>query len=285
MILITGATGTVGSALLRRLSDVGASARALVRSPASRGRVEGLGLEAVDGDFDEPDTLERAMHGCDHLFLLSPPNPVQPQREMAAIDAATRAGVGHIVAQSVMGTSHSSPVGFGRWHAEIDDHLVASGIDYTILRPSGFMQVHLLPVDTIKAQGKWYGMAGDGPSGYIDIEDIAAVAVEALTKPGHGAATYELTGPEALTMPQAAAQLSEVIGRDIAYVDLPAEQFRANLAQAGLPDWLSDALVAMYQATREGHGATVTNTVEEVTGKRPRSYRQFAEAHREAVSS
>jgi uncharacterized protein YbjT (DUF2867 family) len=285
MILITGATGTVGSALLTRLSDVGAWARGLVHSPSARGRVEGLGLEAVDGDFDEPDTLERAMHGCDHLFLLSPPSPAQPQREKAAIDTAMRAGVGHIVALSVMGASNSSPVAFGRWHAEIDDHLVASGIDYTILRPSGFMQVHLLPVDTIKAQGRWYGMAGDGPSGYIDVEDIATVAVEALTKPGHGGATYELTGPEALTMPQAAAQLSEVIGRNIAYIDLPAEQFRANVAQAGLPDWLCDALVALYQATREGHAATVTNAVAEVTGRPPRSYRQFAEAHREAVTS
>ena len=281
MILLTGATGTVGSGVLARLAERGAAVRAVAHSPSSREKIESHGVEAVDGDFDQPDTLERAMAGCDHLFLLSPVVAEQVRRETAAIDAATRAGVEHVVAISVTGASASSSGAFARWHAEIDDHLAASGLQYTILRPAGFMQVHLMPVDMVKSQGAWYGMAGDGPAGFIDADDIAAVAAEVLTTAGHAGAVYELTGPEAITLPQAAAQLSTVIGREVPYVDVPADQFHANLVAAGLPDWLADSLVALYRDIREGHAATVTNHVEQITGRPARSYREFAAAHKD----
>ncbi len=284
MIFLTGATGTVGSPLLARLAQQGVPIRALAHSPAGRELIERSGVEAVDGDFDRPDTLEGAMAGCDHLFLLSPPHPDQPTREKAAIDAAKRAGVSHVVALSVMGADPASPVAFGRWHADIDAHLVGSGLGYTILRPAGFMQVHLLPVDTIRSQGRWYGMAGEGAAGYIDVDDVAAVAAVALTSPGHAAATYELTGPAAISMPQAAAVLSEVIGRSVDYVDVPPDQFRASLVGAGLPDWLADTLIPFYQAVRAGHAATVTNAVQEVTGRPARDYRQFAEAQKDVFT-
>ncbi|CAN5626022.1 SDR family oxidoreductase [soil metagenome] len=285
MILVTGATGTVGSALLPILAEHGASVRALAHSQAGRAAIEAHGAEAVDGDFDRPETLERAMAGCDRVFLLSPASPAQAGRERRAIDIAGQAGVAHVVALSVMGASHDSPMGFARWHAEIDDHLAAAGVGHTILRPAGFMQSHLLPVDTVRAEGAWYGMTGDGASGFIDAADIAAVAAHVLTTDGHEGATYEVTGPESISMPQAAAQLSEVIGGDVRYVDVPADGFRANLAGAGLPDWLADSLVALYGAIRAGHAATVTNEVEKATGRPARPYRQFAENHRDAFAA
>jgi uncharacterized protein YbjT (DUF2867 family) len=285
MILITGATGNIGSALLPLLARQGASVRAIAHSESAHLQVEDLGFQAVEGDFDRPDTLEAAMQGCDRLFLLSPPNPTQPERERAAIDAAKRAGVTHVVALSVLGAGPSSSQSFSGWHGEIDDYLVGSGIPYTILRPSGFMQVHLLPVDTVKQQGVWYGMTGEGATGYIDAADVGEVAAHVLTTEGHTGAIYELTGPEAISMPQAAGQLSEVIGRDVTYVDVPADQFRANLGQFGLPDWLADAIQALYQSIREGHAALVTDHVEKVIGRPARSYRQFAEDHRDAFAS
>lgn len=284
MILLTGATGTVGSALSARLGERDVPVRALAHTSSSRDVLEGRGIEAVDGDFDHPHTLERALEGCERLFLLSPPHPDQPAREKAAIDAAKRAGVRHVVALSVMGADRSSPSPFARWHAEIDDHLVDSGLEYTILRPAGFMQTHLLPVATIKGQGRWYGMTGDGAAAYIDAGDIAAAATAVLTSSGHRGATYELTGPAALSMPQAAAELSDVIGGDVTYVEVPRDQFGANLADAELPDWLVDSIVALYQTIRDGHAATVTNTVHEVTGQPARSYREFAEAHKAALT-
>ncbi len=284
MILLTGATGTVGSLLLARLAQREISARAVAHSPAGRESIERFGVEAVDGDFDNPEGLERAMAGCDHMFLLSPPHPAQPTREKAAIDAAKRAGVGHVVALSVMGADPSSPIAFGRWHADIDEYLIGSGLEYTILRPAGFMQVHLLPVDTIRTQGRWFGMTGDGAAGWIDADDIAAVAAEVLTSPGHVAATYDLTGPAAISMSEAAVVLSEVAGRSVNYVDVPPDQFRANMVDAGAPEFIADALVPLYQAIRAGHGATVTNAVQEVIGQPATNYRQFAEANKDAVT-
>lgn len=282
MILVTGPTGNIGTALLGRLRLQGAAMRAVAHTAASREAIERHGAEAVDGDFDRPGSLEAAMAGCDHLFLLSPPQPDQTRREVAAIDAAKRAGVGHVVALSVMGSDHASPAAFGRWHAAIDEHLATSGLDYTILRPSGFMQFHLLPVQTVKAADTWYGMTGDGATAYIDTEDVAAAAAAVLTSAGHIGRTYDLTGPEAITLPQAAAQLGWAIGRDVAYVDLPAEQFHANLLGAGLPTWLAEAAVALCGAIRDGHAATVTNSVEELTGRPPRSYREILGAHIDA---
>jgi uncharacterized protein YbjT (DUF2867 family) len=282
MIFVIGGTGTVGSGLLARLANAGGEVRALAHSERSREAIAALGAEAVDGDLADATALEAALQGADHLFLLSPPDPDQAAREKAAIDAAARAGVAHVVALSVSGADAASSSSFARWHGEIDDHLVASGLGYTILRPSGFMQVHLLPVPMVKSQGTWFGMTGDGTMAFIDADDIAAVAAVALTQPGHAGAVYELTGPEALSMPQAAAQLSAVLGREVPYVDVPAEQYRASLVGVGLPDWLADALVALYQQTRAGHTATVTNFVEQVTGRPARSYREVAGANKAA---
>lgn len=285
MILVTGATGHVGTHLLRLLTQRGAALRALAHSSSSRAMIEGHGVEAVEGDFNRPETLERAMEGCDRVFLLSPPHPDQAVREMAAVDAAGRLGVDHVVALSVTGAERESPSPFSRWHGEIDNHLLASGLPYTILRPSGFMQVHLFPVHTVTTQGAWYGMSGNGAHAYIDAEDVAAVAAEVLTSTGHMGQAYELTGPEAITMPQAATQLSEVLGRHVRYIDVPADQFRTSLADAGLPAWLVEAAVLLYGSIREGHLATVTNVVQQVAGRPPRDYRRFAEANEPAFSS
>ena len=279
MILITGSTGRVGSALLRRLPP--AEVRAVAHSQSSRETIERYGAQAVDGDFDLPETLESAMAGCERLFLLSPPWPGQAEREKAAVDVAKRAGVQHVVAVSILGAHPASSSAICRWHSEIDEHLVNSGLDYTILRPSGFMQVHLMPVETVKAASRWYGMTGDGAAAFIDSEDVAAAAASALTSPGHTGRIYDLTGSESITMGQAAAQLSEALGREVVYIDLPAEQFHASLLAAGLPGWLVDSAVSLYSSIRAGHAATITNSVEELTGQPPRSYRQFLQLNKD----
>lgn len=284
MILVTGVSQHVGRQLVPELVAQGAPVRALTHSASSREQVERDGAEAVDGDFDQPDTLERALEGCDRLFLLSPASPQLAVREKRAVDIATRAGVDHIVALSAVGASPQSPAPFARWHADVDAHLAGCGSAYTILQPAAFMQLHLLPVVSITRDGTWYGMTGDGAHGFVDAGDVAAVAAHVLTTSGHAGATYELTGPAAITMPQAAAELAQVTGRDIRYVDLPAEQFRANLVGAGVPDWLADSLVALYGAIRAGHAATVTNEVEKATGRPARAYREFAEDNTDALA-
>lgn len=282
MILITGATGTVGSHLLPLLIQHGASFRAVAHSQGGRSKIEGLGVEAIDGDFDRPASLERAMEGCEQLFLLSPTHQQLSTREKAAIDAARRARVSHVVKLSTVGADRESPCDLLTRHADVEAHLMASGLDYTILRPACFMQVHLLPVHTVKANGAWYGMTGGGAHGYIDAEDIASVAAVVLTTPGHEGKIYELSGPRTITLPEAAAELSEVLGLTVSYVDLPAEDFRSSLIGAGLPEWLVDGIVSLYQLVREGHLAALTHFVDELTGRPPRTYREFALAQKTA---
>jgi uncharacterized protein YbjT (DUF2867 family) len=280
VILITGATGHVGSELVRLVAGAGTPARALVHSPDKAVPIKRLGLETILGDFEEPDTLDAAMAGCDRLFLLSPPNPRQPEQEQNVIDAAKRAGVAHVVKQSVPGADPDAEIVFGRWHAQIEQYLAQSGLAHTLLRPSYFMQNFLLSAQPVADQGVLYGMTGEGRVSYVDTRDIAAVAAQALTSPGHQGNSYTLTGPEALTAAEVAERLSAAIGRRVRYVDLPPDAFRQALAGAGLPGWLIDPLIVGNTLLAAGHGAGITDEVAKLTGRPPRTFEQFAADHR-----
>ncbi len=282
MILVTGATGHVGSELVRLLAEAGTPARALVHSPDKAAPIERLGLETAVGDFDQPDTLDAAMKGCDHLFLLSPPNPRQPEQEQHVIDAAKRAGVAHVVKQSVPWADPDAAVVFSRWHGQIEQYLAQSGLAHTLLRPSNFMQNFLMSAQPVAEQGVLYGMTGQGRVGYIDTRDVAAVAAELMTSPGHQGISCTLTGPEALSAAEVAERLSVATGRQVRYVDLGPDAFRQALAGAGLPGWLVDGLVESHTLFAAGHAATVTDEVARLTGRPPRTFEQFAADHRAA---
>ena len=282
MILVAGATGHVGSELVRLLADQGTPARALVHSPDKAAPIQRLGLETAVGDFEQPDTLDAAMAGCDHLFLLSPPSPHQAEQERNAIAAAKRAGVGHVVALSVLGSSPDASVPFGRWHGEIDRHLVESGLPYTLLLPSGFMQNFLASAQTVAVQGALCGMTGDSRTSYIDLRDVAAVAARVLTSPGHQGKAYALTGPEALSGDEVAERLSAATGRQVRFVEVGPDAYRRVLAGAGLPGWLVDRLIELNTMMAAGHAAGVTDEVATLLGRQPRTFEQFAAEHRVA---
>jgi uncharacterized protein YbjT (DUF2867 family) len=282
MILVTGATGHIGSELVRLLADQGAPARALVHSPDKAAPIQRLGLETAVGDYQQPDTLDAAMKGCDQLFLLSPPTPRQPQQEQQVIDAARRAGVEHVVKQSVPWAGPDAPLVFSRWHGQVEQHLAQSGLAYTLLRPNNFMQNFLMSAQQVADQGILYGMFGDGRIAFVDTRDIAAVAAELLTNPGHQGASYTLTGPEALTAAEVAERLSAATGRQVRYVDVGPDAFRQALAGAGMPGWLVDGVVEGNTMLAAGHAATVTDEVARLTGRPPRTFAQFAADHQVA---
>jgi uncharacterized protein YbjT (DUF2867 family) len=282
MILVAGATGHVGSELVRLLADQGTPARALVHSPDKAAPIQRLGLETAVGDYEQPDTLDAAMKGCDQLFLLSPPTPRQPQQEQHVIDAARRAGVEHVVKQSVPWAGPDAPLVFSRWHGQVEQHLAQSGLAYTLLRPSSFMQNFLMSAQQVADQGILYGMTGEGRVAFIDTRDIAAVAAELLTSPGHQGTSYTLTGPEALSAAEVAERLSAATGRQVRYVDVGADGFRQALAGAGMPGWLVDGVVEGNTMLAAGHGATVTDEVARLTGRPPRTFAQFAADHQGA---
>ncbi len=282
MILVTGATGTVGREVVRQLLAAKKSIRVLVRDPEKA--TFGAGVEVVQGDLSKPETLPPALKGIERAFLLTSAHPDQVKWHGGFVDAAKQAGVQQIVRLSAMGADVKSPLALGRWHGECEQHLERSGIAYTHLRPNAFMQNVLMFLQTMTAQGAFYAPIGDATISLVDVRDIAAVAVKALTASGHEGKTYILTGPEPLSYAQVAEELSMVCGKKVHYVNVPPEAAKQGMVQAGMPAWLADALLELYDVWRKGFGATVTETIREVTGQAPRSFAQFAKDHAAVLS-
>ncbi len=273
MILITGASGNVGKEVLKQAVAAGLKVRAAFQS-ATKAATAPSGVEIATVDFNQPETLRAACKGVDKVFLVGPPAQNLAALERRAVDAIKQAGGPHIVKLSAMGGREAI---FPRQHAESEDYIKSSGVAYTFLRPNGFMQ-NLINYNapTINTQNAFYGCQGDGKVSHIDIRDVAAVALKALANDKHKGMTYTLTGPRALTNAEMAQILSDDLGRDIAYVDMPADQFKQALLGAGLPEWSANALVDLQQLYRSGGASAVTNDVEQVLRRKARSFEQFS---------
>jgi uncharacterized protein YbjT (DUF2867 family) len=279
MILISGATGRVGSATLKQLANRGMPVRALVRNAEKAALVAGPLVEAVIGDLAQPHSLDAALNGVTAALLVSPLDPHQVTLQGNFIDAATRAGRVHVVKISGLGTALDSPVRSGRWHAQTEQYLADSGLPFTHLRPPFFMQNILRFAPTVRASGEFSGSLNQGKVAMIDVDDIAAVAATALTTSAHVGKTYVLTGPEALSYADIAEKLSRILGRTVTYRDTPLEVMRQRLLASGMPAWHVDVQVDFSTALRAGHASIVTNTVEAVTGKPARTFEQFIRDH------
>jgi uncharacterized protein YbjT (DUF2867 family) len=279
MILITGATGRIGGATLRQLTYRGMPVRALVHNPEKVAAVAGPGVETVIGDLAQVRSLEAALEGVTAALLVSPLDPHQVELQGNFIDAAKRAGRVRVVKISGLGTALDSPVRSGRWHAQSEKHLEDSGLPFTHLRPPFFMQNILRFAPTIRASGEFAGALNQGKVAMIDVDDIAAVAATVLTASGHTGKAYTLTGPEALSYQDVAEKLSRSLGKPVTYKNIPLEAMRQRLLASGMPEWHVDVQVDFSTALGAGHASTVTDTVEAVTGKPPRTVEQFIRGH------
>jgi uncharacterized protein YbjT (DUF2867 family) len=279
MILITGATGRVGGATLKQLSNRGVPVRALLRNPEKAAAVAGPAVETAIGDLAQPRSLEAALQGVTAALLVSPLDPHQVELQGNFIDAAKRVGQVHVVKISGLGTALDSPVRSGRWHAQTEKYLEDSGLLFTHLRPPFFMQNILRFAPTIRASGEFAGSLGHGKVAMIDVDDIAAVAATVLTTSAHAGKAYVLTGPEALSYQDVAEMLSRSLGRPVTYKDIPVEVIRERLLASGMPEWHVDVQVDFNTALSAGHASTVTDAVESVTGTPPRSLEQFIRKH------
>jgi uncharacterized protein YbjT (DUF2867 family) len=220
------------------------------------------------------------LKGVDRVFLVGPPAPNLTELERKAVDEIKQSGVRQVVKLSAMGGREAT---FPRQHAESEDYIKSSGVAYTFLRPNGFMENFVIyNAPTINTQNAFYGVQGDGKISHIDIRDIAAVAVKALTEDGHEGKAYTLTGPEALSNARVAEILSEDTGREIRYVDLPPEQFKQALLAAGVPEWSANALIDLQQLYRRGGASAVTRDVEQLLGRKPITLEQFSRDYAEA---
>jgi uncharacterized protein YbjT (DUF2867 family) len=284
IILVTGATGTVGSTTVKTLSALGATVRAGVRSLIKGDSLKRLpGVELVEINFDRPESLMVAFTGVSTAFLITPFAPDQVEMAQKLIDAAKAAGVQHVVRLSVIGADAEPGIQLGRWHRQAEEYLQRSGLSYTVLRPGGFMQNYANQyAATIKENSTFYQPNGEGKTGYIDVRDIGEVAAQILLNPAnHAGKTYNLTGAQALSGNEVATILSNVTGRPINYVDVPEAAARAAMQQQGLPSWMTDSLLELSAITRAGYTATLTNHVQEIIGRAPHTFEEFVIAYRD----
>jgi uncharacterized protein YbjT (DUF2867 family) len=276
-MLVTGATGTVGGALLARLGPAGAALRALTRDAATARALRERGVEAVVADFLRPETLEPALEGVAAVFLATPIHPEQVAQARNVIQAAAATGQRpRLVRLSVQKASHQAPMRVGRQHAEVEDLVRASGLPYTLLRPQSFMQNTLAAAPTVAAEGALYQPFGRGRLGMVDARDVGEVAARVLTGAGHEGRTYTLTGPAALSFEDVARTLGEALGKAVRYVDVPPAAAKAAMVRRGVPEWVADALNEYAAAHSEGYSDYTTDDVARLTGHPATPYAQFA---------
>lgn len=254
MILVTGATGTIGTALVDELLARGAEVTAVTRNPAKIEPRRNL-------------TVATSIGPADAVFLLAPPGPGLPDADRAMLAAATSAGCRRLVKLSAIATpDHDDDALLGSWHRPGEKAVRESGLRWTILRPTTFASNTLAWADDIRAGRQVQNPYGDGLQGVIDPKDVAAVAAETLLNPGHDERAYTLTGPELLSVPDQAAQLSEVLGRPITTADVRLPETTMLGAGAAL--------------VRRGGNAIVTADVADVLGRKPGTFRAWAEDNR-----
>jgi uncharacterized protein YbjT (DUF2867 family) len=275
-VLVTGATGNTGSAVLRLLEEKGVPVRAMVRHERDVARLGSTSASIVVGDFDNADTLSAAVTGVSSAYLVTPSSIHAEAQQIRFAEIAASAGVTHLVKLSQLAADEASPVRFLRYHAAVEGRIRELGIGFTFLRPNLYFQGLLALRSVIASTGRFFAPIGDACVSAVDVRDLAMVAAAALTEPGHSGRTYTITGPAAVTHGEMAVAISEAIGRHIAFVDVSPADFAAKLRTVGMPPWQVDGLVEDYAHYQRGEAAAVSSTIRDVTGAEPRDMRRFA---------
>jgi uncharacterized protein YbjT (DUF2867 family) len=275
MILVTGATGNVGREVVALLVAAGQEVRALSRDPAKAKAKFDAKVEVVPGELGNPESLAKAVDGVEAAFSLGA-GPLLGTWEANLAQAAKKAGVRRIVKLSVQGADSSRTNPITEQHRAGEKAYRESGIPWTFVRPGYFMSNTLAWAPHIKEQGKVFSHFGDGKVPPVHPRDIAAVAVKALTSPGHEGKAYTVTGPELLTVADEARILSEVLGRPIQYVPVSDEVVRDGMLKSGMPVKIVDSLVGLGAIVRAGLLAEVSPDAAQVLGRKLFTYAEWA---------
>jgi len=275
--LITGATGNIGSIVVNRLLDRGERPRVLARD-AQKARLRfGDRVDICAGDFSDATSMAAALSGVDAFLLVSSVDDLAARDEVAA-KAAKAAGVKHLVKISSMSIPQKT-IMTGMWHAQGEAAVRASEVPFTFVRSAGFMENCLQWASSIKSEGVVRSSAGDGKTPVVHSQDIADVATKALTTQAYIGETLPVSGPEMLSYPEMLAKIGAVIGKPLRYEVLSDEEERRQLVARNRPAHMVDAIISIFQATREGRIAGVTDTVERVLGRKPLSFDRWLEQH------
>ncbi|GLS84448.1 SDR family oxidoreductase [Paraferrimonas haliotis] len=282
-ILILGATGNTGAELVRQLQANNHEFYVMARSDTAADKLN-LNVDQVRiATFDDSDKLTQAMQGIRKIYVAMPAHPSNEDWMVNIINAAKTASVEQVVKLSGMGAAKDANSEIIRTHVVTDDLLKNSGLGYTIVQPNSFFQNLYGSLGTINAMGKFFLPLANAKQSVVDIRDVAAVALTALTQDGHTGETYLLSGPQALTFSEQAQMLSQAAGKPIEYVAVSQDDAEQAMKQAGMDDWTAEKLAEILAWFGEGHYATVTDTVERVTSKPARTFSAFAEEFAHAV--
>ncbi len=272
-VLVTGATGNTGSGLVPTLRGAGVDVRVFVRDESKAQPLKDMGAEVVVGDLDRPETIGPAVEGVDKIYLLTWNGPTQAQQAENVIKAAKQAGNPHLVRHSMWGSEKSRIVKQGD---QAEEAVKSSGLPWTLLKPTFFMQNTMMAAQTIASDGVIYWDVGDGKIGMIDVRDIVDVAVAVLTGSGHEGKSYILTGPAAISFHDVASTFSKVLGKDVSYVSVPGEAALQSMVGMGFPEWIAKGYVELSEGFGENFANRVTDNVATLTGHPARSFKQFA---------
>ncbi|MEI6986053.1 MAG: SDR family oxidoreductase [Rhodospirillaceae bacterium] len=275
-ILIAGATGNTGRALIRELNKTGEAIRAAALERADLRSL--AGCQTVEIDYSNSQSLARALRGVDRVYMAAPLVTDMVTLTKLLVEASVKAGVRHFVKLSCLGASYIDDLKLGRWHRMAEQVVESSGMGWTHIRPHAFMQNFInTHLSSMKTKGLFHDPVGTGRVSYIDVEDIAAVAAAVLTKEGHEQKVYDLTGSEALSSHEAASHLSRAAGRPIRCIEVSVESARDAMFGFGMPMPVVDAIAEMFTFMKAGRMAAITPTVENILQRPPRSFAQFAD--------
>lgn len=282
-VLIVAASGRVARRVTAALCALGEPPRALVRN-LTKARDElvdnqgtPLPLEMVAGDLADRDSVRGALIGIEIAFLALGSSLQQVELEQRFIDVAAEVGLPHLVKLSAAYASADAVASVLRWHAAIEAHLAASGVPHTLVSPSTFADVLMLAAPSIRKTNRWSGGAPDGRNALIDSADVVDAAVAILTEPAKRGKRYVLTGPFALTWPEVADRMTQVLGRSIHYDAVSIDERRAQLDTSGLASWRIDLLLGLDAINLSGLYATPTDNVRQLTGHPPRTVEEYIE--------
>ncbi len=285
-ILVTGAAGRSGLAVVREFSTRGVPVRALVRSRERAVSLTHLQhVSVVEGDMAQSETLASALDGVTRVLLISSADPQMVLTQCRFIDACVASGVSHVVKFSGKESGigfESQKFRFGRMHEEIENHLEKSGLGWTHLRPCQFMQVYLRETSTIATNGELLLPLADIKQSPVDIADIAKIAFSLLVSGGHEGRAFEITGPEALTMAEVAAAIGEAIGKPVRYRNVSLEDRRRSLQALGLSTYMLDALDEQAIERLRHPESPVELEAHELFGVRPTTFAEFTLRHADA---
>ncbi len=275
MILITGATGKTGSATAKSLGEKGETFRALIRNEEKKEGIESLGGEVVIGSIENTEVVNQSMQGVKTVLVLLPNSESQLALEKQLVDSAKQAGVERIVKMSSIEATPDATSPIPKLHLESEEYIKQSGLAWTMIKPNFYMQNLLASAGTIKEQGKIFLPMGDGKTGMIDTTDVGKVLAKVLSEDGHESMNHEITGPEILSFYEVAEIFSQVLGKQVDYVDVPMDAYKETLGQFLTNQWHLDAVIDLFKGIAEGGIEDKTDTFNELMGETPKSLSQF----------